>query len=141
MADCTESIYNLMPQPKALPSKATRRENTKGLFSLTKTATFFFRYNSTFRQMVQEEYKARKDPSKTMGPAKVSLTSTNDFLKKRSGEQKFEKSPPRVAGTTTTLGGSKKPPVPRRHEHPVMGVKSNKNFVKTNAIENMLARK
>eukprot|EP00051_Salpingoeca_urceolata_P005670 m.75692 g.75692 ORF g.75692 m.75692 type:complete len:188 (+) comp14489_c0_seq2:212-775(+) len=34
---------------------------------------------------------------------------------------------------------STKPGVPRRHEKPVMGLKSNKNFVHTNAVENITA--
>lgn len=33
-----------------------------------------------------------------------------------------------------------KPAVPRRHEKPVMGLKSNKNYVKQNALENKTAK-
>lgn len=33
----------------------------------------------------------------------------------------------------------KKAPVPRVHEKPVLGLKSDKNFIVTNAIENILS--
>ena len=35
--------------------------------------------------------------------------------------------------------GRRRQPVPARAEKPVMGLKSNKNFVTTNAVENILA--
>eukprot|EP00118_Oscarella_pearsei_P012404 m.91348 g.91348 ORF g.91348 m.91348 type:complete len:264 (+) comp36682_c0_seq2:62-853(+) len=121
MADCAESIYNLVPERKLAQSKATR-------------------YTSTFRRMVKDEYRAQKDGSKTMGPAKLPLSSTKDFLKKCSGEHKLQttEKPPKVSPTSGGSPKSKKPSVPTRKDQPVMGVKSNKNFVKTNAIENML---
>ena len=33
----------------------------------------------------------------------------------------------------------KKPPVPKIDEKPVMGLKSNKNFINTNAVENIMS--
>ncbi len=32
-----------------------------------------------------------------------------------------------------------RPPVPKKDEKPIMGLKSNKNFIVTNAVENILA--
>ena len=33
----------------------------------------------------------------------------------------------------------KRPPVPKHDEIPLMGVKSNKNFITTNAVENIMS--
>uniref|UniRef100_A0A8D1U6M3 Enkurin, TRPC channel interacting protein n=1 Tax=Sus scrofa TaxID=9823 RepID=A0A8D1U6M3_PIG len=68
-----------------------------------------------------------KTAMKTMGPAKLEVPSPKDFLKKHSKEKtlppkkKFDRHEP------------KKPPVPLRTEHPVMGIQSEKNFINTNA--------
>ena len=35
--------------------------------------------------------------------------------------------------------GQRKPPVPKHTEKPVMGIKSNKNFINTNAVENIMS--
>lgn len=66
---------------------------------------------------------------KTMGSAKVEVPSPKDFLKKHSKEKalppkkKFDWNEPR------------KPPVPLRTDHPVMGIQSGKNFINTNAAD------
>ena len=36
---------------------------------------------------------------------------------------------------------SVKPPIPKRDEKPIMGLKTKKNFILANAVENMLACK
>ncbi|XP_053121676.1 enkurin isoform X2 [Hemicordylus capensis] len=61
-----------------------------------------------------------------MGPVKVQLPSPKDFLQKHSKEPKL---PKRKKDKKKTIELT----VPRRTDHPVMGVHSNKNFVTTNA--------
>ncbi|XP_044940901.1 enkurin isoform X3 [Mustela putorius furo] len=87
------------------------------------------RYSSIFKTSVKEDMQKHKTAMKTMGPPKVEVPSPKDFLKKHSKEKtlppqkKFDRNEP------------KKPPVPLRTEHPVMGIQSEKNFINTNAAD------
>lgn len=70
-----------------------------------------------------------------MGPAKVPLNDPENFLKKRSKlpnlteKQRF-KYPDEE---------QRRAAVPRHTEKPLMGVTTNKNFITTNAVENILS--
>ncbi|XP_067559489.1 enkurin isoform X2 [Pseudorca crassidens] len=104
----SESIYNLIPSDwKEHPPPP--------------------RYVSIFKAAVKDEKQKFKTAMKTMGPAKLEVPSPKDFLKKHSKEKtlppkkKFEWNEPR------------KPPVPLRTDHPVMGIQSEKKFINTNA--------
>ncbi|NXL28990.1 ENKUR protein, partial [Glaucidium brasilianum] len=87
------------------------------------------RYISTFRPFVIQEAEKNKSQWKTMGPAKVAEPSPKNFLQKHSKEPKLparKKEP-----------DSKKLPalsVPRRTDHPVVGIQSKKNFINANAV-------
>ncbi|CAK8698353.1 unnamed protein product [Clavelina lepadiformis] len=111
-----ESIYNLIPTVVEQPPKPPR-------------------YNSKFKPMVKNEIKQDRSPNKTMGPAKVAVPTPGDFLKKRSKEP--------VLGEQTRFAhlddSSKKPPVPRHDERPLLGIRTNKNFINTNAVENIMS--
>lgn len=116
MAAVEENIYNLLPSVLEPEAKNPR-------------------YRSVFHDAVKEESKSHKTSSKTMGPAKVSLNDTDGFMKKRSKEPqlpqptKFERPNPEA----------RRPPVPKKDEKPVMGLVSNKNFIHTNAVENIMS--
>ncbi|XP_020920572.1 enkurin isoform X2 [Sus scrofa] len=104
----SESIYNLIPSDWKEPPQPPR-------------------YISIFKATVKDDMQKFKTAMKTMGPAKLEVPSPKDFLKKHSKEKtlppkkKFDRHEP------------KKPPVPLRTEHPVMGIQSEKNFINTNA--------
>ncbi|XP_040446605.1 enkurin [Falco naumanni] len=105
-----ESIYNLRPSLEEKPGKPPR-------------------YISKFRPSVKLEAEKNKAQWKTMGPAKVALPSPKNFLQKHSKEPKL---PARKKEED-----SKKLPalsVPRRTDHPVMGIHSKKNFINANAV-------
>lgn len=111
-----ESIYNLIPQIHELPSKAPK-------------------YKSKFAKTVRNEYTTIKTDAKTMGPPKVPLQAPKDFLKKRSNEAKLpEKKEFKYPDEET-----RRPAVPKHDEKPLMGIKSNKNFITTNAVENIMS--
>ncbi|KAM8979343.1 enkurin isoform X3 [Sarcophilus harrisii] len=106
-----ESIYNLIPCDTKIPPKPAR-------------------YVSMFKSTVKNELQKGKAAWKTMGPAKVEVPSPKDFLQKPvkapkppPSEKKLDKIPP------------KKPPVPLRTDHPIMGIQSGKNFINTNAAD------
>merc|ERR1711964_354300 len=70
------------------------------------------------------------DPTKILGRgSKVSKIQSLKDVKKNNPEQLVPKD----------VKPSSKPPVPRRHERPVMNLVSSKNFVTANAVENILA--
>ncbi|EDQ88156.1 uncharacterized protein MONBRDRAFT_37690 [Monosiga brevicollis MX1] len=111
-----ESIYNLVPREMRAEPKGKR-------------------YVSKYATQAREEYKGNKQGGKTMGPAKVEPNSTTQFLKRGMGQtaavnhtQKPDRTKPNKA---------KKPPVPKHNDAPVMGLKSQKNFIKGNAIAAM----
>ena len=113
----SESIYNLIPRAVEKPPKPPR-------------------YTSKFKLNVKEEMKINKSPSKSMGPAKVLAPSTENFLKKHSSEPKF----PAVTDKPSQRNQiKKKPSVPKHDEKPLMGIRSNKNFINTNAVESIMS--
>jgi len=111
-----ESIYNIIPRP--LPKHAKPE-----------------RYQSKFRESVKEEKKINKTECKTMGPPKVAPNDPDSFMKKRSklpdmSEKKDFKYPDE---------DQRKPSVPKRSDVPIMGAKSNKNFIESNAVQNIMS--
>ncbi|XP_008829962.1 enkurin [Nannospalax galili] len=106
----SESIYNLIPSNLKEPPRPPR-------------------YTSVFRATVKDDMKKFKTAMKTMGPAKVDTPSPKDFLKKHSKEKTL---PPKKKFNRCF---PKKPPVPLRTDHPVMGIQSGKNFINTNASD------
>ncbi|XP_055038076.2 enkurin [Misgurnus anguillicaudatus] len=109
-----ESIYNLIP-----------REEEKPIISP--------RYMSKFREQVKIEKEINKASNKTMGPAQVDVPSPQKYLLKHSKEPKLPEK------KSFKYEDANKPPVPARTDRPLMGIHSNKNFIKTNAIENIMA--
>ncbi|XP_003512772.1 enkurin [Cricetulus griseus] len=108
---CTsESIYNLIPSDLKEPPPLSR-------------------YSSVFRESIRDDMNKFKTPMKTMGPAKVDVPSPKDFLRKHSKDKLL---PPKKKFNRFT---PKKPSVPLRTDHPVMGIQSGKNFINTNAAD------
>lgn len=90
------------------------------------------RYMSKFRETAKEEY-ARKEGYRTMGQAKVPVPTTENFLKKREKEPVL----PRKEEFHYPDEDRKRPAVPERTDQPLMGLKTTKNFITTNAVENI----
>jgi len=87
------------------------------------------RHVSKYKPVVKAEASQNKFESKTMGPAKVQVSEPADYLKKSDTAlpepQKTAKKPVR------------KPKVPTRYEQNKVAAKTEKDFIKTNAIENI----
>jgi len=111
-----ESIYNLIPREEVRPPKPARHQ-------------------SQFRSTVKVETKTNKSPHKTMGPAKVQVDDPQGFLKKRSKEPQL----PEKSTFKYPDDDKKKPNVPSKTDRPLMGIKSTKNFITTNAVENIMS--
>ena len=93
------------------------------------------RHQSQFRSTVKIETKTNKSPNKTMGPAKVEVNPPSQYLTKRSKEPQL----PEKTDFKYSDADKARPPVPKHDEKPLMGLKSNKDFVKTNAVENIMS--
>ena len=82
-----------------------------------------------------------KRSNATMGPAKSkNRADPRSFLQKGSNAHSGIATKPgeACAGWQRPLAIPKRAGVPRRHERPVTGLKSGKNFVVANAVENIL---
>lgn len=111
-----ESIYNLIPRDAVQAQK-----NPK--------------YTSKFRSTVKDEYTTNKGNSKTMGPAKVETRAPDNFVKKHEKEPRL----PDRAPFQYPDADRKRPSVPRREDQPIMGLKTTKDFIKQNAVENIMS--
>jgi len=112
--DQHESIYNLIPQEKRRMVKDPM-------------------HTSKFKPMVKQETHSNKKENKTMGPAKVPLKPPAEFTQKKTTTL------PEVIKFDYPDNDSRRPAVPKHDERPLMGVKSNKNFITTNAVENIMS--
>ncbi|XP_074659062.1 enkurin-like [Tubulanus polymorphus] len=114
MASTNESIYNLIPRDPERIAKDPR-------------------HISKFKTLAKDEYNANKGSYKTMGPAKVDCPTTDQFLKKHEKEPRLPES------SEFKYTDSRKPPVPKPDDRPVMGLRTTKNFITTNAVENIMS--
>lgn len=118
-----ESIYNLIPRD---PPKTVKGD----------------RHKSKFKDEAKNAAASNRYATKTIGPLKVSPPNPNDFLKKNQWDviygtgkpsdpdQKFQRDCDEEI--------ERKPPVPRQADQPVMGIRTTKNFITTNAVENIM---
>merc|ERR1712071_315968 len=87
------------------------------------------RHVSNYKPVVKADASKNKHESKTMGPAKLQVSEPADYMKKSDRSlpepQKTEKKSVR------------KPKVPTRYEQNAVAEKTEKDFIKTNAIENI----
>jgi len=93
------------------------------------------KYTSKFRGTVKDEYASGRGGAKTMGPAKVAPPQTIDYLKKHEKEPQL----PQKEAFKYNDDNRKKPEVPKTNDTPLMGLKTTKNFITTNAVENITA--
>ncbi|NP_001187760.1 enkurin [Ictalurus punctatus] len=112
-----ESIYNLIPREEEKIEKAPR-------------------YTSRFREQVKEEKKQNKESNKTMGPAKVEMPSPDKYLLKHSRDPKLSEKKPFSYRDEIQ---PRKPRIPAKTEQPLRGIQTKKDFVRINAVENIMA--
>lgn len=141
MADENEMIFNLISKPQTKHRKPARYRS-KHAPTLPPTA-------STFGASASAQVKVTncggsldgpvvkhgfKKPNATLGPLRVARAEPGHFMKKGAGNPRLEKP------AKYTYQDARRPAVPKRTEVPVMGLVSTKNFVKTNALENILSK-
>eukprot|EP00745_Piridium_sociabile_P012489 TRINITY_DN191644_c0_g1_i1.p1 TRINITY_DN191644_c0_g1~~TRINITY_DN191644_c0_g1_i1.p1 ORF type:complete len:252 (-),score=81.66 TRINITY_DN191644_c0_g1_i1:15-770(-) len=108
------SVYDLLPQEEQKEYKQKR-------------------YTSKFRQTAKGEYADGRGDYRTMGQAKVPVPTTDNFLKKHEKEPVL----PKKEKFNYPDEERRRAAVPERTDKPLMGLKTTKNFITTNAVENI----
>ncbi|KAF7708989.1 hypothetical protein HF521_018046 [Silurus meridionalis] len=111
-----ENFYHLIPREEVKSEKAPR-------------------YMSQFREQVKQEQKLNKASHRTMGPAKVEVSSPDKFLKKHSKEPKLPEKKPFSYREVLP----RKPSIPAKTEQLLAGGHAQRDFVRRNAVENIKA--
>eukprot|EP00163_Fabomonas_tropica_P005351 TRINITY_DN14863_c0_g1_i1.p1 TRINITY_DN14863_c0_g1~~TRINITY_DN14863_c0_g1_i1.p1 ORF type:complete len:248 (+),score=85.85 TRINITY_DN14863_c0_g1_i1:421-1164(+) len=116
-----ESIYDLIPPPPRRVHKDPLHKSK-------------FKGQDTLNQTISTMPKVKKQMG-TMGPPKVPVKNTKNFLKKHEKDMVLPDPEPFVRKGVV----ARKPAVPKRSERPLMGVKTEKNFVTANAVDAILS--
>ena len=96
------------------------------------------RYVSQFAKTARQEYKSNKGGGKTMGPPAVQAGDTTQFLKRGEGKGggRVRRAEPKKRPQPT----QRKPRVPKASEKPPMATKTNKDFIRENAVKTITAQ-
>ncbi|CAF1028830.1 unnamed protein product [Adineta ricciae] len=116
-----ESVYNLIPRTQYHAPKPPR-------------------YESRFKSTVRDSSKDRTYEHRTMGYAEEPLPDPQQFLKKKQGESRAAAAAVSIPKDTIKCKDCqpRKPPIPSIHDAPKMGVRTEKNFVQTNALDTVM---
>ena len=124
-----ESIFNLIPKEAYVPPKQPRHVSKHASSQVPTASTF----------------KGKKATMSTFGlPKGQAKPDSNQFRLKGTGtfvlpECKLLIFTYRVLASKFVRDAQTKVPVPKRDEKPIMGLVSDKNFIVSNAVENILA--
>lgn len=136
----SESIYDLIPREYAAPPKEKRYKSKYPHDSVPTASTFGLHTSSKIVGNVSGDYAHFDGPHKkqsakgTFGGVKgTAVAKPDSFRMKGTGTAVLN------APSKFNRPGSKKVPVPKVAEKPVMGLKSDKNFIVANAVETILA--
>ena len=136
-----ESIYNLVPKMKIIPGKGASYRSRYPP-DIVPTASTFILKNSSFPNVanMNGDYKLPRGAhpilrnSATFGlPLGAYSPDPHNFHKK--GENHKVYPPPEKLHTLSTI---KKPPIPTVNDTPIFGLKTEKNFIIANAVDNIL---
>ena len=138
-----ESIYNLIPPKKLIPSRSALHIS-RYPYDIAPTASTFILNGSSFPGIsnCRGDYKLPQGGHQALGksatfglPIGAYAPDPKKFHKK--GET-FKILPPiQKLHQDCKI---KKPPIPSINERPIQGIKSNKNFILSNAVDNILMK-
>ena len=136
-----ESIYNLIPKDKILPGKGTRYHSKYPPW-IAPTASTFILNNTSYPNVANMNgdiiFPRGAHPIKenwaTMGLPLGGYKQDPQHFYKKGHQYKVIPPPEKIR----SISEVKKPPVPTIADKPIMGLKSNKNYITSNAIDNIL---
>lgn len=141
-----ESIYNLIPKEYVPPPKE-KRYRSQYPSDLPPTGSTLINH-TTSRPGVANlagDFELTKGPhshkdfTSTFGRLKGTIKpSTSEYRKKNSGPMGSNKLPI-ILPYKYPDHESRRPEVPKKEEKPLMGQRSHKNYIVTNAVENILS--
>ena len=148
----SESIYSLIPQPVEMPAKPARYHSkhpgavppTFSTFGLTGTSKPGYTNVAGAEGMVSEGHHLYQKPHATMGK-EGNARKTSDVLKKGSGGGGGAAAASNAPAGDFKYGASRRPTVPTVSECKAARAEvekktgSSKNFITSNAVENILA--
>lgn len=130
-----ESIYNMVPVEVEVHQKPAMYRSKHDPKSDLAGSTIGFQGTS----QLPGAGKALKKSFSNFGPQSSARPSPSTFLKSGQNVVSTRLSPSEVTGTFAYgPAETRKAVVPRRMERPVLGLKSSKNFITTNAVEAIL---
>ncbi|KAL4508355.1 hypothetical protein ABPG72_003659 [Tetrahymena utriculariae] len=141
-----ESIYNLIPKEYVPPPKE-RRYKSQYPNDLPPTGSTFINHTTSRPGVanlagdfeLSKGPHSHKDFCSTFGRVKGTLKpSTSDFRKKNTGTMGSNKLPI-IKPFKYSDHESRRPYVPKIDEKPLMNQQSHKNYIVTNAVENILS--
>ena len=134
-----ESIYNLIPKEYVPPPKPKRYHSKYPYDTPPSYSTFGLSTTSKVLGNAAGQFEhfdgAHRSKSASAGFGKVKGTGKpqpSEYIKKKSGASKLP--PVTFKASKTHL----KPPVPKRDEAPIHGLKSDKNYITANAVDVIL---
>lgn len=144
MSSGSESIYNLIAVKEAVPSKAELYRSKYPGNAAPTASTFGAATTSTVGvtnlrgKMAWNGSREHVLGSATLGPAHDGGRKPRPdmFLKSKSGTKALAKA---TKFSYPEQENERKPALPKRDEAPAMGLKTTKNFVISNALENILS--
>jgi len=142
-----ESIYNLIPKEYVQPPKEGLYRSKHNPVVPPTGSTFGHQTTSVpkisnlnGRTQEWEGPHTRKALGGTFGQPKGSVKpQTTEFTRKGTGTS-GQIYAPSESGNFARDSDYKKPAVPKKDEKPIMGLKTQKNYIVANAVENMLAQ-
>jgi hypothetical protein len=128
----SESLYGWIEKPEVLVQKPAMYRSRHDPYTAPVGTTFGLQGT---QRLVGSTGNCLKSDARSFGKAKGQSSAAQDqFLKStRRGPV------PRSSAKFERSIRAKKPTVPRKSEAPIMGLKTTKNFVVANAVENILA--
>ena len=136
-----ESIYNLVPKEKILPEK-DKRYRSFYPYWMAPTASTFILNNTTYPNVANMNGEIQLPRGahpiqgnwRTFGKPEGGYKQDPQNFYKKGHQYKTIPPPERIR----SLSEIKKPPVPRVTEKPIMGLKSDKNYITANAVDAIL---
>lgn len=134
-----ESVYNVIQEAPPAPVKGARYQSSRA--PAPTASTFGLHGTSVVLGNVAGEVACPSVHPVTKGIGSFGRTvsdelSPKEFLKKSASQKAASAS---SAPALTSKHEKLKAPIPKKEEKPVMGLKTDKNFVVANAVENILA--
>uniref|UniRef100_A0A0B7AG22 Enkurin domain-containing protein n=2 Tax=Arion vulgaris TaxID=1028688 RepID=A0A0B7AG22_9EUPU len=91
------------------------------------------RYISRYQQIVKAEFASNQGRNKTLGPAKFLRPHPEFYMNKHVKDPRF----PKRESFRYLDDDRKKPPVPKKTDIPLMGLKTTRNLICVNTVKNI----